>query len=112
VYRKKVTGSRNTFVTACAGEMGRVKYSLVHCYMRTVGFKLSSDDEEDISTNKLMLEAHSKTSVVVDTTNNAITSQSLFECFVLQHMREKAYGCWLVSIAEQFDTNGQPKKQG
>eukprot|EP00978_Attheya_sp_CCMP212_P034306 scaffold142967_cov27-Attheya_sp.AAC.2 len=59
-----------------------------------------------------MLEAHSNISAVVDTTNNAITSQSLFECFVLQHMRETAYGCWLVSISEQFDSNAQPKKQG
>eukprot|EP00978_Attheya_sp_CCMP212_P034307 scaffold142967_cov27-Attheya_sp.AAC.3 len=28
VYRKKVPGSKNTFVTACAGETGRIKDSL------------------------------------------------------------------------------------
>jgi hypothetical protein len=111
VYRKKVPGSKHEFVTARKSDTGRIKDSFVHRYMRTVGFKLSSNDEEDISTNKLMLETHSKSSAVVDATYNAINSQSMFECFVLQHMKETAYGCWLLSIVEQFDSDGQPKKQ-
>jgi hypothetical protein len=115
IYRIKLPGNGNTYVPAPPSAKGKKKDSYVHRYMRDISFKRGSTDESNMSKNSLVREAHARASIVVDQTENAINSQSLFECFVLEHMSKKEeqteYGRYLLQIIEQFDSNGLPKEK-
>jgi hypothetical protein len=110
IYRKLVAGTVSTYESVPKDRKGRVIDSIVHRYIRTLGFKMSKEDEGDIESNALMRETHSRAGVVVDKTANAIRSQSMFECYTLQYLHGTDYYRYLKSLAAQFDIDGQPKK--
>eukprot|EP00978_Attheya_sp_CCMP212_P012993 scaffold32410_cov62-Attheya_sp.AAC.1 len=71
---------------------------------------MTKEDEGDIENNALMRETHSRACVVVDKTDNAIRSQSMFECYTLEYLHNTEYYRYLKSLAAQFYIDGQPKK--
>eukprot|EP00978_Attheya_sp_CCMP212_P011927 scaffold29628_cov72-Attheya_sp.AAC.1 len=113
VFHIKVACTLNTFVTAFKDQPGRITDSIVHQYMHTVGFKLAmKEDEGGIRTNVDARDAHKTGVVIARNDNPSITShQSNFECFLLEHLHCMEYHhSWLLSLADQFDSDGQLKK--
>jgi hypothetical protein len=112
VYRIPDETDSDVFVPAPPNAPGKLIDSFVHRYGRSVGFKVSDKEEKDIERNELMRDAHEKSNEVIDKINNAINSQSLFECFVLKHLRNTNYGEWLITVSSAFGSDGLPTNVG
>jgi hypothetical protein len=109
LYRVPHETDADSFVPATVNTPGRLFDSIIHRYMRSVGgFKCSDSMEVDMAENELMRSANEKSSEVIDKIDNAINSQSMFECFVLKWMRTSIYGKWLQTVVATFGSDGLP----